>query len=225
MSWYVADSLDQLLEEINTSAPDRSKASDGSIGDADHSSRESDHNPCDCHDAVCARDFTHDPADGFDSYAFADWLRERCDCGAENRVKYIISNSRIASPTDYWEWRPYTGSNPHDHHVHVSVDHPSSVFNNAGGWGWAEETPPEPEPPQHCEVDMIYCISPDGRGWLIGAGVKTFINSPATRDALLAAGVPNAGVWPSSILNEFATRETEVQAIFVELDEIDEQTE
>ena len=37
VSWYVARSLDQLLAEINASAPHRSKASDGSIGDASHS--------------------------------------------------------------------------------------------------------------------------------------------------------------------------------------------
>ena len=66
MAWYVARSLDQLLAEINASAPNRNKASDGSIGDADHSSRESDHNPCDDHDCVCARDFTHDPGHGFE---------------------------------------------------------------------------------------------------------------------------------------------------------------
>lgn len=139
MSWYVAHSLDALLDEINASAPHRSKASDGSIGDADHSSRESDHNPCDCHGAVCARDFTHDPGHGFDSYAFADWLRARCDNGQENRVKYIISNRRIASPTDDWTWRPYTGSNPHDRHVHVSVEHPGATFNDTQPWCWAEE--------------------------------------------------------------------------------------
>ena len=136
MSWYVAASLEQLLGEINASAPGRSKVSDGSIGDPAHSSRESDHNPCDCHDAVCARDFTHDPAGGFDSYAFADWLRTRCDNGHEDRVSYIISNRRIASPQQDWTWRPYTGSNPHDHHVHVSVDHPSSLFDNPRAWLW-----------------------------------------------------------------------------------------
>lgn len=136
MSWYVANSLQQLLNEINASAPNRNKASDGSIGDADHSSRDSDHNPCDCHNAVCARDFTHDPGGGFDSYSFAEWLRVRCQKHTENRVKYIISDHKISSPTDNWIWRNYTGSNPHDHHVHVSVEHPQSLFDNGAGWGW-----------------------------------------------------------------------------------------
>ena len=113
MSWYVAHSLDQLLAEINASAPGRNKASDGSIGDANHSNSTSDHNPCDCHDAVCARDFTHDPGGGFDSYAFAQWLAERTK-GPEARVKYVISNGMIASGQGQslprpGVWRPYSG--------------------------------------------------------------------------------------------------------------------
>ena len=43
MSWDVFNRLDQLLAEINASAPNRNKASDGSIGDADHSASTSDH--------------------------------------------------------------------------------------------------------------------------------------------------------------------------------------
>lgn len=144
MSWYVANSLNQLLNEINASAPNRNKASDGSIGDADHSSRTSDHNPCDCHSAVCARDFTHDPGGGFDSYAFAHWLVDRCLRGLENRGKYVISNGKIASAEYGWMWRPYDGSNPHDHHVHVSVAHPSSLFDNGSGWGWSGDAGPLP---------------------------------------------------------------------------------
>lgn len=136
MSWYVANCLDVLLDEINASAPHRSKASDGSIGDADHAASTSDHNPCDCHEAVCARDFTHDPSGGFDSYEFAEWLRQRCDDGKETRVKYVISNRKIASATDDWAWRTYTGSNPHDHHVHVSACHPAGSFDDDDPWGW-----------------------------------------------------------------------------------------
>lgn len=128
MAWRVAGCLDQLLDEINASAPNRSKASDGSIGDADHQSRDSDHNPWCQGWVVTARDYTHDPGNGFDSYQFADWLRQRCagdiliDGQRETRLKYIISNRRIASAEYGWVWREYTGSNPHDHHVHVSCD-------------------------------------------------------------------------------------------------------
>lgn len=148
MSWYVAKSLNVLRDEINRGAPNRSKASDGSIGDAAHSSRTSDHNPCDCHNAVCARDITHDPGGGFDSYAFADWLRQRCRTGLENRVKYIISNRRIASGTNAWAWRTYSGANPHSQHVHVSVAHGSDIFDSPATWGWAPtEAPPTPTPP------------------------------------------------------------------------------
>ena len=146
MSWYVARSLDTLLDEINASAPGRNKASDGSIGDADHSSRESDHNPCDDHNAVCARDFTHDPGAGFDSHAFAYWLVARCSAGIENRCKYVISNYQIASASQAWVWRPYDGSNPHSHHVHVSVAHPQSLFDDPAGWGWHGNAGPTPPP-------------------------------------------------------------------------------
>ena len=44
MAWRVARSLDVLLGQLNALAPERSKASDGSIGDAAHASRSSDHN-------------------------------------------------------------------------------------------------------------------------------------------------------------------------------------
>jgi hypothetical protein len=152
MSWRVAESLDQLLAEINASAPNRSKASDGSIGDEAHQGTDSDHNPHCCGWVVTARDFTHDPSHGFDSYAYADWQRKRCrgdiliNGEREIRVKYIISNRRIASPTDDWAWRNYTGSNPHDHHVHVSVDctGEGGYMDSTESWGWSSDAAPTP---------------------------------------------------------------------------------
>lgn len=145
MSWRVAKCLDQLLGEINASAPGRNKASDGSIGDADHQNSNSDHNPWCQGWVVTARDFTHDPGGGFDSYAFADWLRQRCrgdillNGERETRVKYVISNRQIASPTDNWAWRYYDGSNPHDHHCHVSVDctGEGGSMDSTDAWGWS----------------------------------------------------------------------------------------
>ena len=45
MTWRVAKSLLKLKEQVNQAFPDRSKDSDGTIGDEHHSARASDHNP------------------------------------------------------------------------------------------------------------------------------------------------------------------------------------
>lgn len=117
MGWRVALSLEVLLEQLNEAAPFRSKISDGSIGDPAHSSRESDHNPNPL-GVVCARDFTHDPANNADMNEWAEALRASRD----PRIKYVIWNRRIFSSTEApWIWRAYSGINPHDHHMHVSV--------------------------------------------------------------------------------------------------------
>jgi hypothetical protein len=144
-AWRMAKSLgatgkDGLLGEINRSAPNRSKASDGGIGDAAHLARVSDHSPCKCHRVVCARDFTHDPEHGFDAHAFAEWLRKRVLAGRERRLRYCISNGRIFSGVgqghQIGDWRPYTGSNRHEKHVHVSVRHPHALYDDVTPWGW-----------------------------------------------------------------------------------------
>ncbi len=118
-TWHVAGSLEQLLAQLNAHAPRRSTASDGSIGDAAHASRDSDHNPW-WRDTVTARDFTHDPGGGCDG----QWLADQLVRARDPRIKYLIWNRRIcagnAGPAP-WVWRPYSGPNAHTHHVHVSV--------------------------------------------------------------------------------------------------------
>lgn len=116
MSWRLARSLITLRDQINREYPNRSKASDGTIGDAAHRSRPSDHNP-NPQGVVCALDLTHDPVNGFDAHALAEILRTN----RHSNLKYIISNKRIASSRDNWRWRQYSGSNPHSKHIHISV--------------------------------------------------------------------------------------------------------
>lgn len=117
--WIVAPCLNKLLAQANALAPKRSKASDGSIGDQAHAIRNSEHNPKKL--AFCptplvrARDFTHDPAGGFDSGAFVERLIKSRD----SRIKYLIWNRRIWYPSS--GWKPYSGINAHTHHCHVSV--------------------------------------------------------------------------------------------------------
>jgi lysozyme family protein len=132
--WRVAKSLDKLLAQVNTARPHRSKSSDGSIGDASHAASTSDHNPW-VRDAsmgvVTARDITHDPKGGFDSYKCAEVLRTKRD----KRIKYVISNRKIfSSVSSPWTWRTYTGANAHDHHVHVSVQSTKALYDNTADW-------------------------------------------------------------------------------------------
>lgn len=124
-SWMVAPALDALLAQINKYAPNRSKLSDGSIGDAAHSARVSDHNPlklpfC-ATPLVRARDFTHDPAGGLN----AGWLASKLIECRDSRISYLIWNRQI------WEagrWQPYNGSNPHTKHIHVSVRNVAEIM-------------------------------------------------------------------------------------------------
>jgi len=118
MAWRLAKGLEQLRQQVNIKWPKRSKASDGTIGDQAHSARTSDHNPV--REIVHALDLTHDPANGFDSWKFADMILRRQD----PRLKYVISNGRIGSGPAGPQpgvWRKYTGSNSHAHHVHFSI--------------------------------------------------------------------------------------------------------
>jgi hypothetical protein len=70
MAPRIAKSLDVLRSQINKAHPNRSKVSDGWIGDTAHAARASDHNP-NSGGVVTALDLTHDPAHGFDSWKFA----------------------------------------------------------------------------------------------------------------------------------------------------------
>lgn len=131
MTWRLAASLDGLRKQINALSPNRSKVSDGTIGDTAHSNRKSDHNP-DGDGIVRALDITHDPAHGIHSHKLALALVESRD----PRISYIISNGKIvsgASGKQPWVWRNYTGKNPHNHHVHISVV-PGAKGDAKGTW-------------------------------------------------------------------------------------------
>lgn len=137
--WRPARSLDRLLDEVNRAAPKRSKAADGSIGDPAHAARASDHNPNPV-GVVRARDFTHDPAHGVDGARLAERIRQLGIAGhpALGPGAYVIWAGRIASATRDgapWDWEPYTGSNPHTKHVHVSVATAPAGYDSRRAWG------------------------------------------------------------------------------------------
>lgn len=135
MSWRLAESLEKLRAEVNAAAPDRSKRSDGTIGDTAHAASASDHNPNPA-GVVCALDLTHDPESGADMYQIAAHLVRQ----KHPALKYVIFGRKIASRSRGWEWRYYGGSNPHTSHMHVSVGRggdgqSTGPYDDTSPWG------------------------------------------------------------------------------------------
>lgn len=159
MSWRLAKSLDQFRTEVNHRWPNRDKSSDGTIGDERHRHLPSDHNP-DSSGVVRAIDIDHDPRSGVDTYAIAEFLRQRKD----PRISYVISNGRIFSSTvSPWTWRKYSGSNPHDHHMHLSVKKEGQ--DSMLSWGIVsanfEQTPPREHPKPVPPMLKFGSVGPD----------------------------------------------------------------
>jgi hypothetical protein len=134
MAWRPAKSLIQLRNQINQLAPNRSKASDGTIGDGNHQSRASDHNPWVTDGdvgVVTAIDITHDPDDRCDAEQIVQALVRSRDA----RIKYIIWNRHIiSSQVQPWVWRDYSGRNPHSQHFHLSVKPDKPHYDSTEAW-------------------------------------------------------------------------------------------
>lgn len=137
MSYYLAPALDRLRDEVNAKWPDRSKASDGWIGDAAHSSRTSDHNP-NSRGSVNAMDVT---AAGIDTDVLIAAAKKHPS------VRYIIFNRRIMNrDIGNFRSRPYSGSNPHTKHVHISLYQRSTAEKDPRSWGLGEPSSSTPAP-------------------------------------------------------------------------------
>lgn len=125
----VPPSIKAAFSQADARWPGRDTGADGSIGDAAHASRASDHNP-DSRGIVHAFDLTHDPGAGVDGNLTSEMAVN------DPRTKYVIWNRRINS-RDGRGWRPYSGSNPHTHHIHVSIHATSAAENDTAPW-WGE---------------------------------------------------------------------------------------
>ncbi len=157
-TWRPAKSIVKLRDQVNSMYPGRSKASDGTVGDPSHQSRSSDHNPwikVDGPDVVSAIDITNDPAHG----VFSEQLAERLRNNKDDRIKYVISNKKIfsGSSQEYpaWAWRAYHGTNPHDHHVHVSVKSDAGHYDNDKAWELGTAFKPAADAPKVVSYPLL----------------------------------------------------------------------
>lgn len=200
-----AKSLDTLLRQVNEMFPGRSKDSDGWIGDPLHAARASDHNPNE-HGVVCAYDFTHDPSHGLDSEKLAETIR----LSGDPRLGYVISNRKISNPLiGGGIWRQYTGLNPHDHHVHVSVKQDQNLYDDSREWNLSRLTPtirvavlPPPtlrlgagETADIIKLRSLLATQENGFGPILDAQVRAFQKSKG----ILPDGVVGPQTWSALI--------------------------
>lgn len=134
MDWRLAESLETLRAQINNEWPNRSKVSDGTIGDARHSARKSDHNP-NRNGVVCALDITKDLEKGPDLHKLLPSLL------LDARTKYIIFDRKIYNPSiQKGAARAYRGSNAHTQHLHISVKPTKIHYDDPSPWNVAGAT-------------------------------------------------------------------------------------
>jgi hypothetical protein len=98
-----------VLRQATAHWPKRNKASDGLLPSKAHVHQ----NPNSDHNSGFAVDLTHDPSNGIYCQVIYTQLQK------DPRVKYLIFKGRIWSKEK--GERIYTGSNPHNKHLHISI--------------------------------------------------------------------------------------------------------
>lgn len=146
VTWKVAPSIrtfgEQIMELRGTT---KSYPTDGTLGDAAHSNRVSDHNPDE--DGVVRAIDIHEVVAGQ-----VDEVAEALRVSRDLRLKYFIHDDRMFSSyasggIPAWTWRPYTGVNGHETHGHLSVVS-GSIANSTAPWQIGASMALEHHPPK-----------------------------------------------------------------------------
>jgi hypothetical protein len=164
MAWRNAYAIDTLKSELKIVFPLRDTESDGTIGDAAHASRTSDHNPfviVNGTGIVRAFDIDED-LDGnpvnnpYDARAVFDHLLKLARAG-DKRIRYIIYEGLIYSDKYNFVARIYTGTNAHKKHIHLSLSLEERYFDSKAPWGFL--TPQLPKPTTPSQEDALMAVS------------------------------------------------------------------
>src|SRR3954468_3485257 len=134
MGWVVTASLARLMADFRATFPNKSRASDGTIGDTAHQAETSGHNPddtpgslaeysdADTKPEVRAIDVDNDLRDPHGTTMEQVVQRLLATPADRDRLMYVIYNRRIWGKRNSWRQEAYTGSSPHTEHAHFSGD-------------------------------------------------------------------------------------------------------
>ncbi len=134
MGWYLAPSLVQFRNEVNKKWPNRRKGSDGTLGDAAHASRASDHNP-NSRQSVNAIDITYP---GVNADTIINAVKKHPS------ANYVIFNRKIYTRSNGWKAEPYSGASPHTEHLHISILQTYKAEQDTTPWFTGATKPPKP---------------------------------------------------------------------------------
>jgi hypothetical protein len=119
-----------VLRQATALKPKRKKASDGLLPSAAHIKQ----SPTSDHNTGLAVDLTHDPKNGIDCVEIFQKIKE------DKRVTYLIFQGKIWSKERASEGdRKYTGSNPHNKHLHISIN--ENMAKDTSPWFWWLDQP------------------------------------------------------------------------------------
>jgi len=114
-----------VLRQATALWPKRKKLSDGLLPSLAHQKQ----NPNSDHNTGLAVDLTHDPENGVDCAVIFEKLKE------DKRVEYLIFKGKIWSKAKAKLGnRPYSGSNPHNKHLHISIN--VDCADDTSPWFW-----------------------------------------------------------------------------------------
>ena len=120
----------QLREQFDDCYSDRTRSSDGWLGDSRHAARKSDHNP-DGEGWVRAIDISRNLSGKSEPDLMPDVADQlRILAKTDRRISYIIFDGKIASSKSFWRWRKYKGINQHRTHLHCSFSRKGDQDNS-----------------------------------------------------------------------------------------------
>jgi hypothetical protein len=172
---YLAPSLARARTAVNTRWPGRDKRSDGWIGDQAHQARTSDHNPA-ASGVVRALDLDKD------GLHVPTVLAAFILHGA---TRYVIHRRKIYHVDNLFKPKAYTGANPHEGHIHVSIEHSKQAENWSGGWAPISSTYAFPNIHKGMDGEWARRL----QGYLNGHGASLAVDGrfgDATEKALIA---------------------------------------
>jgi hypothetical protein len=197
--WRVAKSIIVLETEVDTRWPSRQHQSDGTIGDAAHRARISQHNP-DHEGIVRALDITSDPNEPH-GWTVLNLIKD------DPRIRYVIARNP-ADNLDYiyqdGTFERYTRMS-HASHCHVSIVADDAFADSTAPWH-VLAPPKPPVVPTRPKGDPMIITLTDANNKSYTCDGATFVSGgldDPVRDAMRKAGIPEIKITTAQMVGNF----------------------